>query len=125
MAPRLLVEERGAMTGVEDRPARSPFQGAKRAKRGNEKGPAGFRPRGPRCGGSGLVLGDDVRGPEALVALGDLEGDLLAVAQGLEPLRGDGREVAEDVLPVIAGDEPEALLIREPLHSARCHRPTS
>src|SRR5690554_2154844 len=57
----------------------------------------------------------DFVGLQALLALHDLEGDLLAFLQGLEAGALDRTEVDEDVLAVLRGDEAEALGVVEPL----------
>src|SRR5262249_39936361 len=49
---------------------------------------------------------DDVRRLQALLALHDLELDLLTLGQRLVPVHRDRREVDEDVLPLLALDEP-------------------
>src|ERR1700733_6357300 len=51
-----------------------------------------------------------------------VEGDLLALLERLEPTAGDVGVVDEDVALVIGlGDESEALLAVEELHSSGCH----
>src|SRR6266511_4443368 len=58
----------------------------------------------------------------ALLPLGDLELDLLALLEGPEARRLDGGVVDEDVgLALALGDEAVALLSVEPLHGALCH----
>src|SRR5919204_823469 len=63
-----------------------------------------------------------VRGLRTLGALAELVLDLCALGEGPEPVALDGREMDERVLTaVIRRDEPEALLVAEPLHDSRCH----
>src|SRR4029079_729019 len=58
----------------------------------------------------------DVRRLQALLALHDLEFDALTLGQRLVPVHRDRREMDENVLTLLALDEPIALLVREPLH---------
>src|SRR5579859_2661857 len=60
----------------------------------------------------------DVGRLQALVALDDLELDLLTLGQGLIAVHVDRGEVHEHVVTLLALDEPVALLVREPLHGA-------
>src|SRR5690348_6243413 len=62
-------------------------------------------------GSSGL----DFVGLQALLALHDLEGHLLAFLQRLEAGALDGTEVHEQVRAALRGDEAEALGVVEPL----------
>src|SRR3712207_6290207 len=63
-----------------------------------------------------------VRRLRALRALAELVFDLRALGEGSEPVSLDGGEVDERVLTaVIRGDEPEPLLVAEPLHHSRRH----
>src|SRR5215218_10092321 len=79
--------------------------------------------RDPRPGGSD---GANVLRLGALLALGDVELDLLALVEGLVAVADDRRVVAEDVgAAAVLGDEPEALLRVEPLHSALSHADSS
>src|SRR5437870_12062304 len=59
-------------------------------------------------------------------ALGPLLGvvaDLRALGERLEAAAGDAAVVHEQVLALVVGrDEPEALLVAEPLHGSSCHR---
>src|SRR4029079_616086 len=58
----------------------------------------------------------------ALLALGDVELDLLALVEGAVPVRDDRREVHEHVgRAVIGRDEPEALVCVEPLDCSLHH----
>ena len=51
----------------------------------------------------------DVRGLLALLALGDVEGDLFAFLQCLEPVHGDRGEMREQIFAAVVGrDEAEA-----------------
>ena len=61
---------------------------------------------------------NDVRRLQALLALHDLELDLLTLGQRLVAVGLDRAEVDEDVLTLVALDESVALLVREPLHGA-------
>jgi hypothetical protein len=62
---------------------------------------------------------DDVLCGGTFVPVHDLELDLLPLFQRLEPIALDGREMDEAVLfAIFAGDEPEPLLVVEPLHRA-------
>src|SRR5688500_987948 len=64
----------------------------------------------------------DVRRLGALGALLDVVLDLVVIAQGLEALSGNRREVDEDVRPaVFLLDEAEALRVVEPLYLALSH----
>src|SRR5207342_3147054 len=54
---------------------------------------------------------------QALLALHDSEGDLLAFLQRLEAAALDGTEMDEEVLTAFRGNEAEALGVVEPLHS--------
>src|SRR4051812_17805939 len=66
--------------------------------------------------------GNDVLGLRALLALGDVEGNLLAFLKLAEARRGDVRVVGEHVsAAALLLDEAEALFRVEPLHGARCH----
>src|SRR5690242_6267034 len=59
----------------------------------------------------------------ALVAVLLLEGDLGALAQRAVAVTVDAGEVDEEVAPTAVGrDEPEALLVREPLDRSGTHR---
>src|ERR687897_2557300 len=84
-----------------------------------QNGGHGAMRRDPRPGGSD---GANVLGLGALLALRDVELDLLALVERLVAVRDDGGVVAEDVgAAAVLGDEPEALLRVEPLHSALSH----
>src|SRR3954452_18240075 len=64
----------------------------------------------------------DVGRLRALGGLAQLVLDLRALHQGAEAVARDSREVHERVLPpVIRGDEPEALLVAEPLDDTGWH----
>src|SRR5262245_27254437 len=73
--------------------------------------------------GYALSGGNDVLGLRALLALGDVEGDLLALAQlTVTALGADGGVVREDVgAAAVLLDEAEALFRVEPLNGARSH----
>src|SRR4051812_40548778 len=71
-----------------------------------------------------LVHLDDpyVRFLWALTGLTQLVLDLRALCERAEPVARNAREMDEGVLPsVIRGDEPESLLVAEPLHDTSCH----
>src|SRR4029453_14888300 len=72
------------------------------------------RTEGPSCSCS-LRKRPHVRGLGALGAVGDLELDGLALVECLVAVALDGREVDEDVVAAVAGDEAVALLVAEPL----------
>src|SRR5512139_1836735 len=63
-----------------------------------------------------LDLADVARLHLAVLALGDLELDLLTLVEGLEALTLDLAEVDEHVVAVLLGDEAIALVGVEPLH---------
>src|SRR5919109_245758 len=71
------------------------------------------------------VVGSDrahVRGLRSLGSLAELVLDLRSLAERTEAVAFDGGEMDERVLPaVIRGDEPESLLVAEPLHDSGCH----
>src|SRR4051812_13836197 len=59
----------------------------------------------------------------ALRPLARLVLDLRALGEGLEARAGDLRMMDEQILAALfGGDEPVALRVVEPLHSASCHR---
>src|SRR5215211_345932 len=74
-----------------------------------------------------LFLGQDLDDPDvgclrALAGLAQLVLDLRALRERAEAVTRDTREVHERVLPpVVRGDEPEALLVAEPLDDTSCH----
>src|SRR5207244_10635434 len=84
-----------------------------RARRGN---PAGAGTSSKRD-----LHRDDVCSLRALLAVDDVELNLLAFLQAAEPFLLDGAVVDEDVLTAIHGDEAVALLRVEPLHRACNH----
>src|SRR5690554_156125 len=64
----------------------------------------------------------DVGSLEAFLALGDVEGDLLAVLQGLEAVSLDLGKMSEQVVTVVVRrNEAEALGVVEPLDSTGSH----
>src|SRR3954451_24841397 len=64
----------------------------------------------------------DVRRLRALAGLTQLVLDLRTFGERAEAIARNAREMDERVLaPVIRGDEPEALLVAEPLHDTSCH----
>src|SRR4051794_20212117 len=66
--------------------------------------------------------GNDVLGRRALLALRDVEGDLLALQQLAEALGGNVREVGEHVgAATVLLDEAETFCRVEPLHGASSH----
>src|SRR3954468_20925694 len=93
-------------------------------RRGPERETGATAPerRDPRSGRAGKSDRADVLRLGALLALRDVELDLLALVERLVALGDDGGVVAEDVgAAAVLGDEPEALLRVEPLHSALSH----
>src|SRR3954453_12118317 len=64
------------------------------------------------------VRGLNVRRLQALVALHDLELDLLTLGQRPIALGLDGGVMHEDIVATFTGDEPVPLLFRKPLHGA-------
>src|SRR5262245_7187954 len=68
---------------------------------------------------------NDVRRLQALLALHDLELDLLTLGQRLVPVGLNRAEVDEDVLALTPLDESVALLVRKPLHGALCQNRSS
>src|SRR5690606_25188934 len=92
------------------------------AWRSGTAGPAGKR-KAPGVAARGLPVLDqeaglqrlDLIGLQALLALHDLERDLLAFLQRLEAGAHDRTEMDEHVLAVLRGDETEALGVVEPL----------
>src|SRR4029453_4608861 len=104
-----------------------PFAGADRTR---STQPAEYRCRSGRLStlgadpGRARSDGSDVGRLLALRAVGDVELGRLAPREGLVPLAFDRREVDEHVVLPLARDEPEALLVAEPLHGALlCQRP--
>src|SRR4051812_286423 len=74
---------------------------------------------GPNVAG---LDGLNVGGVRSLRAVLGLERDLRALGQGVEARAADAGVMDEEVLPTVVGrDEPEALLIAEPLHGSSCH----
>src|SRR3954447_25267900 len=64
-----------------------------------------------------------VRRLGALTGLAQLVLDLRALRERAETVTRDTRKVHKGVLPsVIRSDEPEALLVAEPLHDTSCHK---
>src|SRR5579859_2305523 len=82
------------------------------------------------CGGAGVVpagasAGDpDVFRLGSLLALGDVELDLLPFLQAAVAATGNRAEVHEHVLAALDSDETVALVGVEPLHSALSHVPS-
>src|ERR1700751_2198708 len=64
---------------------------------------------------------DDLVGLRAPVALRDLELDPLPLFEGAVAIRLDSREVDEDVLATVDGDEAVSLVRVEPLDGALSH----
>jgi hypothetical protein len=58
----------------------------------------------------------DISGLQALGALDDIEGDLLALFQGLETIPLDCRKVHKNVFTILLLDETKPLAIIEPLY---------
>src|SRR4029453_15593143 len=98
-----------------------PFAGADRT-RGTQ--PAEYRCRSGRLStlgadpGRARSDGSDVGRLLALRAVDDVELDRLALREGLVALAVDRREVDEHIVLPLARDEPETLLVAEPLHGA-------
>src|SRR3954454_17771091 len=70
----------------------------------------------------GQLEDPDVGRLGALAGLTQLVLDLRTFGERAEAIARNAREVHERVLPsVIGGDEPEALLVAEPLHDTSCH----
>src|SRR5215218_7116597 len=64
----------------------------------------------------------DVDGSRALRALLSVVGNPGALSEGAEAVASDAGEVNEEVLAgLVRGDEPEALVVAEPLHGAGRH----
>src|ERR671918_470576 len=81
--------------------------------------PAGRRACSKRCVRLARL---DVRGPGALVAGLDVVGHLGALGEAAEALAADAVVMDEDVLRAVIGrDEPEALVVTEPLHGSGWH----
>jgi hypothetical protein len=69
------------------------------------------------------ILGhhDNVGRLGALGPLGDFKLDLIAFVKHLKSLLFDGGEMHEDVISIVSGNEPEALLFIKPFHSTFGH----
>src|SRR6185312_16426715 len=79
----------------------------------------------PGCAGvGGLAEGPDVFRLGALLALGDVELDLLSLIQAAIAVAGDRAEVHEHIRATLDGDEAVALVSVEPLHNALSHVPS-
>ncbi len=68
-----------------------------------------------------LAHHDNVRCLWAFWTLGNLELYLITFIQRLEPISLDGREVYEDVISVVSGNEPIALLLVKPFYTTFGH----
>lgn len=66
----------------------------------------------------------DVRGPQPLGPLLDLEIDDLTLLQLIEVQADQTRPVEEDVLAVVAADESESAVVDELRDSSSCHTKT-
>src|SRR2546421_10719913 len=80
------------------------------------------------CAASGMALGADASGNDpdvfrlgSLLALGDVELDLLSFLQAAVAAAGDRAEVHEHVRAALDRDEAVAFVAVEPLHSALRH----
>src|SRR5919106_1484480 len=76
------------------------------------------------CGGTAVLQLNDVLRRRALLALHDVELDLIALGQGLESLRLNGGVMNEAVLlAALRRDKTEPLRVVEPLHGTggACH----
>src|SRR5262249_44242911 len=82
----------------------------------------------PACnwgfGASGSADGHDVFGLRSLLALGDVELDLLPFLQAAIAATGDRAEVHEHVRATVHRDEAVTLVSVEPLHNALSHVPS-
>src|SRR5271157_4130769 len=86
------------------------------------------RPATRGCGASGMALAADASGNDpdvfrlgSLLALGDVELDLLSFLQAAVAAAGDRAEVHEHVRAALDRDEAVAFVAVEPLHSALRH----
>ena len=57
----------------------------------------------------------------ALRTLGNLELYLVAFIKGFETVPFNGGEVNEDIIPIVSGNEPIALLLIKPFHTTFGH----
>src|SRR5947208_1633214 len=74
------------------------------------------------CAERGALNRLDVRGVGALRAGLGVVADLRALRQRLEAAAGNAAVVHEQVLALVVGrDEPEALVVTEPLNGSGCH----
>src|SRR6266404_1841306 len=71
-------------------------------------------------GSPALRLGD-VRCLKSLRTFDDVERDALAFLEAAEPVTCDGAVMDENVLAIVLGDEPVALLAVEPLDHSLSH----
>src|SRR6476620_462085 len=82
-------------------------------------------PLQPASRGGRERAGSDRLDVNCVGALGPVLGvvaDLRAFGQRLEPATGDAGVMHEQILALIVGrNEPEALLVTEPLYGSRCH----
>jgi hypothetical protein len=57
----------------------------------------------------------------AFRTVGNLELYLIAFIEGLKPVSLNGRKVNEDIIPVVSGNEPIALLLIKPFYTTFGH----
>ena len=88
---------------------------------GRQLNPADRRPRLDPGLPANLRDYDDLVGLRASVALRDLELDPLSLFEGAVAIRLDSREVDEDVLATVDGNEAVSLVRVEPLDGALSH----
>ena len=84
------------------------------AEKQNGRGAEALRPNSLNC--EVELEGLDVRGLQALGALGHFEFNRLAIVQRLVAISQDGGEVHENIFTALALDESKALARVEPLH---------
>jgi len=68
-----------------------------------------------------LAHNDNICCLRALRTLGNLELYLVAFVKGLKSVPFNGREVYEDIIPVVSGNESVALLLIKPFHTTFGH----
>jgi len=68
-----------------------------------------------------LAQNDDIRRLGALWTFGNFELYLIALVKDLEPVPFDGREVNEDIIPAVSGNEAKTLLLIKPFNTTFGH----